>query len=188
MKALTLSMYVATMVALSSCFGSELLIRKSDGLVACDVTGQNLVITDTEVISHGSRLNRSNIRLVKCEDVKLEDNVKIYLSSLTNVSQNVKITNESYALYKQNAKSDLHKEADTELVELLIESGDLVAGSVKTKKGDHRKATKRLLKASKGQGHGKKADRDRSIHISQIQQIIISEGGDPDDAIVHPEI
>ena len=90
----------------------------------------------------------------------------------------------------QSSKSDLHKLADTELVDLLIEAGDIADGSTSVGKGNSRKATKRLLKAVKGNGKSTKqvADRELSLRISQIKQIIISEGGDPDDAIVHPEI
>ena len=99
---------------------------------------------------------------------------------------------------KQGAKSELHKLADTELVALLIESGDLVSGSTSVGKGKTKSVEKRLLRASASHGSGSNADkssnadessnadRNLSIRISQMKQIIISEGGDPDDAIVHP--
>jgi hypothetical protein len=90
---------------------------------------------------------------------------------------------------KQSNKSELHKIADTELVALLIEAGDIPEGSTKVGQGNPKKAIKRLLKASKGKGKSTKqvADKELSLRISQMKQIILSEGGDPDDAIVHAE-
>jgi hypothetical protein len=166
---------------------ADLLVNSISKVVIIDVTKDVLIFTNNVVFSKNFRLHTNNLLLVSGDLTKPIEvqGPKPRLSDVTNITYNAKITKAGYLLRRQASKSELHKDADNELIDLLIEAGDIPADTTGMSKGDIKKAERRLLKASKGKGSAKKADRDRSIRISQLRSIIVSEGGDPDDAIVH---
>ena len=88
---------------------------------------------------------------------------------------------------KQNAKSDLHKLADVALINVLIRGSLVSSNTVALAEGNTTQIKMTLLHMEIESPDNEDLQK-LSTKLDRLISIIESEGGDPDDAIVHPEI